>query len=202
MLDSIRHRLFIGFHPPAAVIPEMGWIRDAFRSRRRVPDDQLHMTLLPFPLYPSLPEPLARHIIRILSAVELPSCRIIVDRLVLGRRSALLQPSEPLPELRSFQRMLAGLVRQAGLQALEGHRFSPHFTLFYDGPVGPGAYIDPISWTAEELVLVHSFHGQGRHETLARWPLTMRHRSQVPSRTIGITGETPATDIAAAHGRG
>ena len=119
----VQHRLLLCFRPPDPAIAEMARIRDAFRSRRRVPDGQLHMTLLPFPLSLEFPERLARRIIRDISVAELPSCRIIVDRLVLGPRSGLLQPSEPLHGLQSFQRRLVRLAPQGS-----GRRFSPHFT--------------------------------------------------------------------------
>jgi 2'-5' RNA ligase len=172
MPHIVQHRLFLGFRPPRPVVAEFASIRDAFPSRRQVPDDQLHMTLLPFPLVAESPERLARQIIDAVSAVELTGCRVIVDRLVLAPRSGLLQPSEPVRGLLSFQRSLTSLVLKAGLRPREGHRFSPHFTLFYHGPVRSCSCIDPVSWVAEELVLIHSFHGERRHETLERWPLT------------------------------
>lgn len=172
MPGFVRHRLFLAFRPPAPLISEIGRIRDAFPSRGRVADDHLHMTLLPFPLFSEFPEPVADRLVRVFAAARLPRCRIIVDRLVLGLRSALLQPSEPVLGLQSFQSELARLVREAGLRPLERHRFSPHLTLFYNGLDGPCFWIDPISWTAGELVLVHSLHGEGRHETLARWALS------------------------------
>jgi RNA 2',3'-cyclic 3'-phosphodiesterase len=167
----VQHRLFLAFRPPAPALPEISGIRDAFRSRRIVPDDQLHLTLLPFPLYPRFPEAIARSVMLALSAAELTACRVIVDRLVLGLKSGLLQPSEPVLGLHAFQRMLVRLLLPPKLQMAAERWFRPHFTLFYDGPTGSSLSIEPISWTAEELVLVHSLHGEGRHETVARWPL-------------------------------
>jgi 2'-5' RNA ligase len=185
MKCSVLHRLFIGLRPPVPILSEMARIRDAFPCRSRVADDRLHMTLLPFPLQPDFPRLLAREIVAAISSVELPPCRIIVDRLVLGASSALLQPSEPVIGLLSLQRTLAELALEAGLRSLPGHRFSPHFTLFYGGPSEHSSAIEPISWTAEELVLIHSLHGLGRHETLERWPLRdpMRAPPEAPSRS-------------------
>ena len=49
--------------------------------------------------------------------------------------------------------------------------FLPHMALLYtDKPVEKQP-IEPIRWVAQEFVLVHSFVGLGRHETMARWPL-------------------------------
>lgn len=49
--------------------------------------------------------------------------------------------------------------------------FTPHMTLLYmDGPIEKQA-VEPVRWVAREFVLIHSFIGLGRHETVARWPL-------------------------------
>jgi 2'-5' RNA ligase len=87
-------------------------------------------------------------------------------------RSALLQPSEPVIGLLTLQRALARSVLPPAVQRDAERSFSPHVTLFYGGPTGSTVPIDPISWTAEELVLIHSVHGKGVHNDLARWPLT------------------------------
>jgi 2'-5' RNA ligase len=179
------HRLFLGFRPPAAILSEIAAIRDYFLPRRPVPDSRLHITLLPFPLHEEFPQLLARHVVGALSADELPVCRVILDRLVLGARIGLLQPSEPVPGLQAFQKQVARKVLTAGLRPLKGYRFSPHSTLFYDGPIAPSLGIDPISWTAKELVLVHSLHGRGQHRTLKRWRLSQQRpvRPEAPSRS-------------------
>lgn len=49
--------------------------------------------------------------------------------------------------------------------------FIPHMTLLYDETGVGKEHIDPIGWTVNEIVLIHSLVGQSRHIPLGRWPL-------------------------------
>jgi len=49
--------------------------------------------------------------------------------------------------------------------------FTPHLTLLYDKALPDDQDISPITWTAQEFVLLRSVVGQGRHDVLGRWPL-------------------------------
>jgi 2'-5' RNA ligase len=44
-------------------------------------------------------------------------------------------------------------------------------TLLYGRGATVHQAIEPVAWTVRELVLVHSFLGETRHEVLGRWPL-------------------------------
>lgn len=58
--------------------------------------------------------------------------------------------------------------------ALGGHgqpRFTPHVTLHYNRQLVAEAEVKPVRWMVRKLVLIHSFVGQSRYETLGRWPL-------------------------------
>jgi RNA 2',3'-cyclic 3'-phosphodiesterase len=80
----------------------------------------------------------------------------------------------------AFQRALAVAMIRGGLGQWVEKSFTPHMTLVYDPQVIQKQSIRPISWTVRELVLIHSFLGQGRHVTLGRWPL--RGSTSVRSR--------------------
>jgi 2'-5' RNA ligase len=47
----------------------------------------------------------------------------------------------------------------------------PHVSLLRDKAQVPKTFVDPITWTAREFVLLDSVVGEGRHEVLGRWPL-------------------------------
>jgi 2'-5' RNA ligase len=47
----------------------------------------------------------------------------------------------------------------------------PHMSLLRDKAPVPKTFVEPISWTAREFVLLDSVFGEGRHEILGRWPL-------------------------------
>jgi RNA 2',3'-cyclic 3'-phosphodiesterase len=48
----------------------------------------------------------------------------------------------------------------------------PHVTLLWDKGTFPKTFVEPVSWTAQEFVLLDSIFGEGRHEVLGRWRLT------------------------------
>lgn len=73
-------------------------------------------------------------------------------------------------ELRNLQRKLAAALLKVGLRN-EVRSFTPHLTLLYDEQIVKERPITPVCWTVQEFVLVRSFVGQGRYETLGRWPL-------------------------------
>ena len=53
--------------------------------------------------------------------------------------------------------------------------FTPHVTLLYDEQLVPEEEVRPVRWTVSEFVLIHSFVGHSRYETLGRWTLRGRH---------------------------
>lgn len=82
----------------------------------------------------------------------------------------VLGSTAPSQELKNFRKELAAALLQAGLRNdLRG--FTPHLTLLYDEQIVKEHFIEPIRWAVQEFVLVHSFVGRGRHETLGHWPL-------------------------------
>lgn len=68
------------------------------------------------------------------------------------------------------QALLASLVA-AGLAERPQPHFTPHLTLLYDDRPLAAHPIDALVWRIDELLLVRSLLGRGRHEVLARLPL-------------------------------
>lgn len=63
-------------------------------------------------------------------------------------------------------------MRRIGLRAAAG--FVPHMTLLYGPQAVPMQAIEPIRFTARELVLIHSERGLTRYTVLWRWPFQRR----------------------------
>jgi 2'-5' RNA ligase len=49
--------------------------------------------------------------------------------------------------------------------------FTPHVSLIWSPDFLAERVVEPFSWMVDEFVLIHSIHGQGRHEVLGRWSL-------------------------------
>jgi RNA 2',3'-cyclic 3'-phosphodiesterase len=65
---------------------------------------------------------------------------------------------------------LASALRQVGFR-LRIKAFAPHMTLFYSGHDLGADSVAEIGWTVREFALIHSVHGQSRHELLGVWRL-------------------------------
>jgi 2'-5' RNA ligase len=77
-------------------------------------------------------------------------------------------PDADLDRLRSLRRTLGVAIAGKGCRYLAKKDFTPHVTLLYAERNVEECPIEPICWTVNEFVLIHSMHG---HVRLARWPL-------------------------------
>jgi 2'-5' RNA ligase len=75
-------------------------------------------------------------------------------------------------ELRALQDWLRSNLARVGLDCRRLP--APHMTLLYSARRAPECRVEPVAWTANELVLVRSHFGKTRHEVLDRWPLQGR----------------------------
>lgn len=73
---------------------------------------------------------------------------------------------QPLCDLRNDLR-----ARLAGIGVGAPRGFTPHMTLGYSEMRIAETPVAPVGWSATAIYLLHSFHGQARHEVLATIPL-------------------------------
>jgi len=83
----------------------------------------------------------------------------------------LKDESSENPHLRKFrQELITDLAREIGLKNVD-RQFNPHVTLLYGDNEFPETQVEPVRWTASEVVLICSHEGESRYEALGRWPL-------------------------------
>lgn len=64
-------------------------------------------------------------------------------------------------------------LRNSGLRVRIERGLRPHMTLVYGRkPLAKVKLLKPIALMATEFALIRSYHGEGRHECLGRWPLS------------------------------
>jgi 2'-5' RNA ligase len=85
-----------------------------------------------------------------------------------GSRPFVLVGDEGVERLRSFRWVLGAALAGGGLRRLAKRDFTPHVTVLYADRNVEEHPIEPIGWTVNEFVLIHSLHG---HVHLGRWPL-------------------------------
>lgn len=171
MLHGYHDRLLLLLRPPVPVARHIDAECRVLDLGRPVRTDYLHITLFKVDFLPRLPLWAVPLMQEIGASIAFPPFRIAMDRMTGGPRSIMLRPSERMEALFVLQAQLAAAIARA--DRLRGHvyRFSPHITLFYRDGDPFDWEIDPISWQAEELLLVHSRVGRTEHILLDRWPL-------------------------------
>lgn len=117
------------------------------------------------------PADLAETVSAQVQAVRMPAFEIVLDMAMCFRQSKryvlVLGTTRSVAHIYGLNRQLVLATRRGTGKA----SFMPHMTLLYaDKPVEKQP-VEPIRWMAREFVLVHSFVGLGRHETVAHWPL-------------------------------
>src|SRR5258708_4335414 len=110
-----------------------------------------------------------------------------------GNRPFVLIGDGGLDRLRSFRRTLGVAMARRGLKRLAKNDFAPHITLLYAERNADEQPIEPICWTVNEFVLIHSMHG---HVHLARWPLRPASSTRSGMHVSGLA-EVSDKDLAA-----
>lgn len=168
------HALYLFLSPPPPVCEAIARHRDLpGMARKPIPDDRLHMTVGGFGSFDETPQAGIEWVKSRLSAVTLPSFRLCLDMLIRPAGRALLMPSEPPAGLGRLQR---ALTVQFGIHPSSWRDIRAHVTLGYGGPPARTSAIDPIGWTADDLRLVESLAGEGRHIVHATWTLDAQAR--------------------------
>jgi 2'-5' RNA ligase len=89
-----------------------------------------------------------------------------------NRPLVLRGDDQDLSALMAFHKILGMALKRANLGQWAKPGYTPHVTLLYDDSLLGPTPVPPVTWTAGEIVLVHSLLGETRHVHLARWPLS------------------------------
>lgn len=174
-------RLFFGIFPPAAVAAGLARMAQGLRARhdltgRPLATERFHITLFHLGDYFGLPEALVRSALEAAATVTAPPFEVMFDftESFSTRQTNLplvLRASTGVDRLMGFQQKLGDALKRVGLGRHVRSQFTPHVTLLYDMKSVSREPVEPVGWTADEFVLVHSLYGETRHVPLGRWPL-------------------------------
>lgn len=169
---AARNRFFFAFLPPRGprgVIARLGERIEP--AARHVADDRLHLTLTITEDFGDYPNAVVDALIAVGDAMAADPVAITLDRISGSNRSVALRPGRTLPALHTLEREMArrALDRRVPLRR---RTFAPHVTMLYRGGRPFVRHTDPVGWTADELVLIHSALGKTRHRILGRWRLS------------------------------
>jgi 2'-5' RNA ligase len=180
------HRFFFAIRPDAearsmAVDATQRQMDAHALSGGRVPPRRLHATLYLLGDYEDVPHELLRLAKEVGGRIEMAPFGVGFDRIGslggAGMGGLALTGSVELKALRQFQRTLATTMEAAGIGHQIRKRFNPHVSLLYCQQHVVREPIAPIRWRVDELVLIESLVGHGKHIDVGNWPLRSRQMS-------------------------
>lgn len=161
--------LYLMLKPAPEQAAAMDRLRVQHELSRSYAADRFHITLLPF------------GDIRTLSPHDLKRIRQAVASLraepfdvTLNRISGNALIGNRMRALRDVQRALLARLNAFGIDV--DYTFDPHASLTYQPWQRRNIAVPPVSWRAEQLLLVNSVHGVG-HQLVDSWPLIPRQGS-------------------------
>jgi RNA 2',3'-cyclic 3'-phosphodiesterase len=138
----------------------------------------LHITQLGIDYYANLSQPALDGLCRALSRVVMPPFRFALNRATFFENEAnwpfvLVGDDRTTPGMHILRAKLVTALREVGFKR-SAPSFTPHMTLCRPKTMPEEYKIDGVGWTVRDFVLIHSLHGQHKHEVLGCWPLTAR----------------------------
>lgn len=104
------------------------------------------------------------------SQVDLPSFRVSFTRAKsLGKGAFVLYGGKGVADLKTLSTRLRDVLNKPGTDKREP--FMPHMTLLRSKTLVPPREVNPVTWMAREIVLVHSLLGKTTHRHVGRLPL-------------------------------
>lgn len=175
-------RLFFGLMLTPAAAREAASVlnesQDEYGLRGRpIRPDRLHVTLVHVGDYQGMPPQSVIDALKgagdslIRSGFDLAFDRVSSFSGAAGRHPHVLLGDKGVEGLKAFRTDLLNATTRHGVKSLSRQDFTPHVTLSYADRRLPERSIRPISWRAEEFVLIHSEVGRSTYHTLGRWRL-------------------------------
>jgi RNA 2',3'-cyclic 3'-phosphodiesterase len=168
-------RLFLAAVPDADTAARIYRLAEVLKRAHKfggkiIEPERLHISLF---FLGGLPERLVETACEAVAKVRVPPFEVSFDRTASfrnrpGNRPLVLIGDDGLDRLRSFRRSLGVALARNGLKYLTKKDFTPYVTLLYAERDVDEHPIEPVGWTVNEFVLIHSNRG---HVKLARWPL-------------------------------
>ncbi len=167
----MQDNYFLALMPPADCLNDIFAAQKLVHGGKLMNAPRLHITMyLLHPETRDLPATLER-LQRIMSEASLPAARVIFDQVVGASGTGLLLGTERMEGVFGLRDKLVALLEPQGIAQWPKYSFNPHMTLMHGKMEKSKVAIDPISWDAQEIALVHSFVGQSKYEIMATWPL-------------------------------
>jgi 2'-5' RNA ligase len=137
-------------------------------TRELILPERLHVSLLFLGRWSTQ---VAERACEAVASVKVKPFEVLFDRIAsfrgrTGSRPLVLLGDDASDPLKSLGHTLGAAVAEKGMGRRAVRDFTPHVTLLYGEHAIDEYPVEPIRWTVNEFVLIHSLHG---HAHLARW---------------------------------
>lgn len=180
-LPSGVHKVFFALRPPAPTAAQIdsmarGWRRETETAGALTPPERLHVSLNGLGAYRQPPRDLVRRAGAVVPGLRVRPFRLALNRLGgwgrgEGDHPVVLWGDEGVIGAERLHDALHAALAAADLVPRTPSPFAPHVTLWRQARRSPERAITPVSWWVDELLLLASVQGEGRHEVLGRWRL-------------------------------
>jgi 2'-5' RNA ligase len=166
------HRLFLALWPDAAVRQRLAAIASIVAGGRKVPPDNLHLTLV---FLGATSDAQWRDYVAALRDLPVPALTLSLERLGWWPRSGILWLGmpQPPPALLDLVNELNRRLAACGFSP-ESRPFQVHVTLArkFSGPLPLTTLAEPVVWPVDRVTLVESLHEAGgvRYVVRQGWP--------------------------------
>ena len=183
---ELTDRLFFALFPPADVATRITGLLNELCARHDlhghpVTTARLHVTLHHIDDYAGLPPDVVRAALKAGEALAASTAAVAFDEVASfasnpRKPMLVLRSSDGAPGVVALQQALGKTINRYLPKVRLPAKYTPHITMLY-GDARHGDMrqaeqrVEPISWRASEIVLVHSLLGKSQHIPLARWAL-------------------------------
>ena len=172
-MPHILHRFFFALKPDQITARRTyAFAERELGAKGLLTPERHHVTLAITDDRPHMPVDLVKALLSAGDAVDAQPFALSLDRLSVNYGTIALRPSRVVRQLRALQASIATAMAAQGVPMREDWSFNPHETLCYRKTTTPATRtVPPFHWSVSEFVLVHSYVGAHRHETIGRWSL-------------------------------
>lgn len=170
--STFGHRFFFALQPPPELARRIASAAHWFEAQGgALRPERMHVSLFVLDDLPGYADTLVAMLRDLGARLKAAPVEITLDRVVGSGSSIALRPSRRIEALAGLRQRLVSVAGLTGVAERRDYRFSPHLTLGYRHGAPFQQRIKPVTWRADEVVLIHSLLGQTRHDLVGRWPL-------------------------------
>lgn len=176
-----KHVLYFALQPPPEAAAEALARLEAVRAPLRLagkptPPSRLHVSLNFVGDFKRPPGPVIDKALEAVASVAEAPFVVEFNRLGTwtrgdGPRPIVLWGDEGVIGANALFSTLHRALARLQMATRREPEIAPHMTLAYERTDVSETFIEPVRWRAEEFVLIHAVHGEGRYEVVERLPL-------------------------------